>query len=153
MAKFEEEKVINALHIDKAEIGKKYWYSDNILNLKDYVQENDVDYMGKLIVKMANNSYPFHFDNEGNWQFLYPYEEPPKQRWTHKMLAEWCIKCNGHFKYKGTKNALIHFTHEYYEMDEEKEIDKDIVIRPFGQTEWIEPTVDIYERDCKGGKE
>ena len=35
----------------------------------------------------------------------------------------------------------------------DEEVDKTCLIRPFGQTEWIEPTVDIYERDCKGGKE
>lgn len=34
MAVFDESKVINALHKDKAEIGKKYWVSDNIVDLK-----------------------------------------------------------------------------------------------------------------------
>lgn len=71
---------------------------------------------------------------------------------THLMLSEWCIKVNGQYKYKETQGALIHSIHDYYEEDEEKEIDEGIVIRPFGQTEWVEPTVDIYERDCKGGK-
>lgn len=36
MAEFKEELVINALHIDKAEVGKKYWCSDNIFWLKVY---------------------------------------------------------------------------------------------------------------------
>ena len=27
---------------------------------------------------------------------------------------------------------------------------EDVVIRPWGSDEWVKPTVDIYERDCKG---
>ena len=41
MAEFKEELVINALHTDKAEIGKKYWYADNIIELKRCVERND----------------------------------------------------------------------------------------------------------------
>ena len=34
----------------------------------------------------------------------------------------------------------------------EKDIGVTSKIRPWGSGEWIEPTVDIYERDCKGVK-
>lgn len=39
MAKFEERKVINALHPEKAEVGKKYWCSDELLYLKEEVEK------------------------------------------------------------------------------------------------------------------
>lgn len=149
MAQFDESKIINALHPEKAEVGKKYWVSDNLLELKRCVEENDTFVMELAEVKKTEDECVFNFVSGCTWQFLYPYEEPPKQRMTHKMLTEWCTKVNGQYKYKGTEDALIHSIHEYYENDEEKEIDKEIVIRPFGYTEWIEPTTDIYERDCK----
>ena len=37
MAQFYESKVINALHLEKAEVGRKYWVSESIYNLKKYV--------------------------------------------------------------------------------------------------------------------
>ena len=48
MAQFDESKVINTLHPEKAEIGKKYWYADNIASLKYYVERDFRDRLGKV---------------------------------------------------------------------------------------------------------
>ena len=41
MAQFDESKVINVLHPEKAKVGKKYWYSDSIMFLKEYVEQDN----------------------------------------------------------------------------------------------------------------
>lgn len=41
MAEFDESKVINALHTDKAVIGKKYWFADDLISLKEIVEGNE----------------------------------------------------------------------------------------------------------------
>ena len=43
--------------------------------------------------------------------------------------------------------------YSYSVTNDNDEIDEDIHIRSWGSEEWIESNVDIYERDCKGGKE
>lgn len=144
MAQFEESKVINALHPEKAQIGKKYWYSDNILNLKNYVEEDDVHYIGELIFEIGSY-YPFHF-NRGNWQFLYPYEEPPKQRMTNRMLAEWLAKGNGLY----CVNDDVYYTFYCLKEDLDQELEVGIKLCSWGSEEWVEPTRIIYDRDCCG---
>lgn len=147
MAQFDESKVINALHADMAEIGKKYWYSASLIMLKRYVEDTNTNYIGEL--KSVHNALTskFHID-ETNAEFIYPYEEPPKKRMTNRQLSEWVTKGNGEF----TPNALagIYTEYSYRKCVEDYEVDKDIKIRFWDSEEWIEPTVDIYERDCKG---
>lgn len=151
MAKFEEEKVITALHPEKAEVGKKYWYSDNLLELKRCVEEDYID-IGELArVEKTEHDCVFHFARGCAWWFIYPYEEPAKQRMTNRMLVEWLAKGNGMFKYKNATAYCYTFdTHLESELNDE--VAENIVIRSWDSEEWIEPTVDIYERDCKGGK-
>lgn len=149
MAQFDESKVINGLHPEKAEVGKKYWRSDNLQSLKKYVETNDT-YQARSLQSIDNTSnYPFEFDVDW-YQFLYPYEEPPKQRMTNRQLNEWLAKGNGVYTYKQLMSIYSDFA--YNKSEEYDLVDGDITIRPWDSEEWIEPTVDIYERDCKGGK-
>lgn len=150
MAKFEEEKVINALHPEKAEVGKKYYFSDRLLKLKKNVEENYTDCVDILEeVKDLKGTPPFNISS-CRWELLYPYEEPPKQRMTNRQFVEWCSKGNGQWKWRDTSQC--HVDYSYSETTDNKEVDENIHIRLWGSEEWIEPTVDIYERDCKGGK-
>ena len=147
MAQFDESKVINALHPERAEVGKKYWYSDSIMFLKEYIEQNNTVPTGILSHIDVNSSYVF-LGGSGSWEFIYPYEEPSKQRMTNRQLAEWLSKGNGQWKYKSDIEMSICTEYMYYENKEDKR-PKNIIIRPFGTDTWIEPTVDIYERDCK----
>lgn len=152
MAEFKEELVINALHLEKAVIGKKYWCSDNLLDLKRLVETNipiKIETLSK--VEMSDDCFPFHTTCASAWQYLYPYEEPPKKRMTKRQFAEWIAKGNGEYTFEGC--AKNFFIFEYEGSEENEEVNGDIIIRPWDSEEWIEPTVDIYERDCKGGKE
>lgn len=151
MAQFDESKVINALHTDKVEVGKKYWYSDELTNLKEYVENNEVEMMGSLcnveIGYECKVEYPFYITGSGCYQFLYPYEEPSKQRMTNIQFCEWLAKGNGQWQWKDS--SQYHVDYSYSKTFENKEVDEDIIIRSWDSDEWVSPTVDIYERDCK----
>ena len=88
-----------------------------------------------------------------NWKaFEYrikPEEEKPALM-TNRQLAEWVGKGNGEWSavmLGGTRSDF-----GYIKGKEDLEVNSDFLIRPWGSDEWVEPTVDIYERDCKGVK-
>lgn len=149
MAEFKEEFVINALHTDKAVIGKKYWCSDNLLGLKRLVETNNPVRIGTLTrAEISDDCFPFHTTCGSVWQFLYPYEEPPMKRMTNIQLMEWLAKGNGLFNYKnGSTYCYTDFAFMKQILNEE--VNEDIVICTWDSYDWIEPTVDIYERDCQ----
>lgn len=150
MAKFEEEKVITALHPENAEVGKKYWCSDTLLVLKGYVEKGNSEDINTLDEIHYDISHPFQCVN--NWQFLYPYEEPPKKRMTNRQLMEWIGKGNGISKHK-EYHALCYSTRTCREHELNDEVDEDIVICTWDSEEWVEPTYEVYLRDCRGSKE
>lgn len=82
MAKFEEEKVINALHPEKAEIGKKYWVSDSIGNLKKHIETDELAFVHELLDIRNGADYRFAVAGENCWDLIYPYEEPKEQNKT-----------------------------------------------------------------------
>ena len=153
MAKFDENKVINALHKDRAEIGKKYWVSDCIGLLKEHIENDDSCYVRKLKLIDDRSFRCFTSDNGSLWDLLYPYEEPPKQRMTYRQLAEWMAKGNGEYTDSPKKYCLPMFTATYEDEERDEPVRQGLFIRTWDSDEWVEPTVDIYERDCKGGKE
>lgn len=84
MAIFDENKLISALTINKAEIGKKYFMSDVMKHLKQYVEADD-DSTVQILNRINKNSpLPFIMHTGRPYQFLYPYEEPQKQRMIDK---------------------------------------------------------------------
>lgn len=151
MAEFKEELVINALHTDKAEVGKKYYFADDLVALKDKVEKS---YCKDILISITNKrSTPFCKEHGGLWKLLYPYEEPPKKRMTYRQLAEWMAKGNGEYTDSQNKYCMPMYAISYAEERRDEPIWENCVIRPWDSEDWIEPTVDIYERDCKGGKE
>lgn len=146
MAKFDESKVINALHKDKAEVGKIYWFADFIDSLEGKVERGDACFAYKLTDIDKRGGCCFHVDGSP-YALIYPYEEPPKQRMTRGQLMEWLSKGFGLFRYDNGRCfvALVGVLEE----DLNEECAKDILIRPWDSDEWIDPTVDIYLRDCK----
>lgn len=149
MAKFDESKVINALHFEKAEVGKKYWYSDSLKILKRYVEQNNTAWVEELShVEDANDACIFYMVGNCGWEFLYPYEDTSEQGMTNGQIAEWLVKGNGQWKYK-SKIEMSVCTAYMYDESKENVCPKNIIIRPFGTDKWIKPTVAIYERDCK----
>lgn len=113
MAEFDESKVINVLHTDKAVIGKKYWFADHILSLKTVVEESIKDNnLYKLTGIDEISHYCFESDNESEWEFIYPYEEPPKSSRpyenTEELVNDFCERF--HYTYqKSDSLPLIWF--------------------------------------------
>lgn len=154
MAKFDENKVINVLHPEKAKVGKRYWYADELMTLKMDVESDTSDTLILKRIDNENDYYPFlgtgcySVCNTDRYSFLYPYEEPPKQRMTNIQLMEWLSKGKGLILIQdkmGISSSLLCYKDEL-----NNEVAENILIRPWDSDEWIEPTVDIYERDCKG---
>ncbi len=75
-----------------------------------------------------------------------PKEEKPRLM-THRELFEWIIRGKG--QQKSICASLISEALKYYEEKAECPVYL-LLIKPLGSEEWVEPTVDIYERDCKG---
>ena len=148
MAEFKEELVINALHPEKVKLGKKYWYADNIADLKNYVEGD----FGKpsVLARISKGLFVLSHSAVG-FYLLYPYEEPPKKRMTARQLSEWLTRGFGQFIRE--YSALVCDSLSYYTGYDDAEVDEDYKIRYWNSDEWQEPTVDIYERDCKGSKE
>lgn len=148
MAKFDENKVISSLHTEKAKIGEKYWCADNLLELKKTVEQE----LFSCTLKNVNVcNFPFEMETTATFQFIYPCEKPATKRMTNAQFSEWLAKGNGVYKNKSL-GQYIYIYYEFPEQDSNKEIDEIFVIKPFGQEEWIIPTVDIYNRDCKKDK-
>lgn len=77
-------------------------------------------------------------------------EEPPKQRMINLQLMEWLAKGKGLSRYTYSTACFTYFI--VCESDLGHEVSQNVKIRSWDTDEWIEPTVDVYERDCKGGK-
>lgn len=79
MAQFDKNKVISYLCLNEADVGKKYYFSDNLYELKLAVENEHASRIGKLD-SVVDGEEPFQKDNNQYWGFIYPYEEPPKKR-------------------------------------------------------------------------
>lgn len=78
--KFDESNVINALHTDRAVIGSKGYFSDDIIGLKTMTEVEDT-YLNELnAINTERRAYPFFSDN-GYWYGLfYPVVIPKKKK-------------------------------------------------------------------------
>lgn len=133
-------------------IGKKVIASDF---LSDLLEEKTAYH--RLVVILAritdDNKFSFSTENKDKEYVMFQFireviEEDEPKLMTNRQLAEWLAKGNGERKLREDEpvsNALI-----YYEDDENLPVGEDVVIRPWDSDEWVKPTVDIYERDCKG---
>ena len=67
-------------------------------------------------------------------------------RMTYRQLSKWLSSNKGQWKRRNFKDCHTHAS--YTEDNDNLEVSKDIIIRPWNSNEWIEPTLDIYRRDC-----
>lgn len=68
--------------------------------------------------------------------------EKPKKLMTYRQLSELMAKGYGEFR---LRHNLLVKTHFKYDINNEDKPKNDVLIRPWGSDEWLEPTVDIYE--------
>ena len=109
---------------------------------------------GKKIQVSDLDCIEWHDCSEPSWNWLYNVYriKPEPKRMTEIQLAEWCAKGCGLWKHSPSNSGTVY--HTYWVIEEKKDcfVGDNIVIRPWGSDDWVEPTVDIYERDCKGDK-
>lgn len=75
-------------------------------------------------------------------------EEPKSRRMTYRQLAEWLAKCNGQYTPLLSK-TFVSSSMDYDNTLDDNELSEGFVVRRWGSNEWVEPTVDVYEADCK----
>ena len=73
-------------------------------------------------------------------------EEDKDTLMTNHELAEWLAKGNGQYKFR---KGYTECSFLIVEKSEEDLTVDDILIRPWGTDEWVKPTLEIYERDCR----
>ena len=66
---------------------------------------------------------------------------------TNQQLSEWLAKGHGQAKFSDSRVIFSGFSFD--EGEEDEAVNEDFLIRPWGTDEWIKPTVEIYERDCR----
>ncbi|PBC73084.1 hypothetical protein [Fibrobacter intestinalis] len=71
--KFDESKIINALHTDRAVVGSKGFFADKIIELKLMVEEGDCIQELKDVIT-EGCPYPFKSDAGNFFDFFYPVE-------------------------------------------------------------------------------
>lgn len=78
---------------------------------------------------------------EGSYKHCAEIPEAIKlKRATNLQLMEWLARGNGMWKRKNDSSVNAHSC--FFEDSLEKEVEDFILIRPFGTTEWIEPTLE-----------
>lgn len=149
MAHFNESKIISALHWEHAEIGKKYIFADDLVSLQSSVLSSTTDF--NILEDFSFSIVrPFKADNGHGYQFLYPYEEPTRVLMTKRQLAEWLAKGNGQYRLAcGVYAFHMDYIYECGEDDYRFKEEDGITIRSWGSNEWVDPSLEIYERDCK----
>ena len=129
---------------NEAEIGKKYVFSDIFKNICD--EAIAVLKFHSELKAVGKESYPFTTEKGGCFQFIREVIEEEPALMTHRQLAEWLAKGNGQMRYT---DALTYPYHFYNPIEENKSVAEYTRIRRWDSDEWVVPTVDIYERDCR----
>ena len=121
-----------------------FYYDPNYECKKAYAEGKQIEYEledGKW--------YDLNDGNKPNWDSDYNFrikpEEPKSRRMNYRELAEWLAKGNG--QYKGESNCK--YTELQYLCADDLEVSTLYKIRRWDSSEWIEPTYDVYEKDCK----
>ena len=127
---------------NEAEIGKRYVFSDSYAG----VCKTPESKVHTELKEVNDNLYPFKNDCGASYQFIREVIDEKNTLMTHRQLAEWLAKGNGQYKFDDTM-FFSHLTYHYIEDDEP--VDESIPIRRWDSDEWVVPTVDIYERDCR----
>ena len=127
---------------NEAEIGKRYVFSDvysEIYKVPEYKVRAELK-------EVNDNLYPFKNDCGASYQFIREVVDENNTLMTYRQLAEWLTKGNGQSKDEG---SWVYQYLAYKLIVENKPVDETVRIRRWDSDEWVKPTVDIYERDCK----
>ncbi len=98
----------------------------------------------------------YRFEPDWNWSVFRYRVKPEKEKprlMTHRQLAEWLAKGNGQLRIMGNCETFTYLSYFFTSsLSDIAEVCDSYLIRSWDSDDWVEPAVDIYERDCKGGK-
>ena len=75
--------------------------------------------------------------------------KPKVARMTYRQLSEWLAKGNGQVSHDYLIDVSC--TYCYSTEDDDKEVPESYRIRRWGSGIWLEPTVSVYQEDCRDG--
>ena len=139
--------VLDYTTASKAVVGKQYILGDYLRLL----QETPQDYLPEKLCEVCEqNSNPFV--NYAGCAFQFCREVIEEEfLMTNRQLAEWCSEGKGLWKHSPSNSGTVYHYYWFLEPDMNKEVPNNIVIMAKSSDEWVKPTVDIYNRDCKEG--
>lgn len=114
--------------------------------MKAYEEGKTIQYRGKCTKDDVWNDTKFPSWNWYSVDYRIKPEEPeePKKLMTNRQLAELMVKGYGEWSFN-TEELDFHTEVGYGLLNTDKEVDGDILIRPWESKELRKPTVDIYE--------
>lgn len=141
-------KVLTYKDADEARklIGKKVVGSYCLSKIENYPEKIEPEILTGIDDEL---DFIFKAGDYYGFQFIREVIEEEPQIMTNRQLSEWCGKRKGEYTYLDYNHVFSAF--EYRKDAENKPVYNDLRIRPWDSEEWVLPTVDIYERDCKGG--
>lgn len=120
--------------------------TEKIKVMQAYVSGKPVQFKTKTSNGWVDASGDLGWDWINKDYRIKPEEEKPRLM-TNRELAEWAIKAKGMIK---DSYGTVLTGWNYNIVDEKNStLISYVLIRPWGSDEWVEPTYDIYERDCK----
>ena len=126
-------------------IGKKVVGSYCLSKIENYPEKIEPEILTGIDDEL---DFIFKAGDYYGFQFIREIIEDEPQRMNKRQIAEWCGRGFGQYRYTGDTPSRTDFSPFLWE--ENQLVENGVKIRPWSSNEWIEPTVDIYERDCKG---
>lgn len=131
---------------DEAEIGKEYAFSNTLMFILDdnlkfrSVREDSLS-------RVTDDSCPFEDSNGMAFQFIREIIDEPKLM-TNRQLAELIAKGYGQQGFHYESFIEVYSSYNYLGSDDDTPVGTKTMIRPWGSSEWVRPTVDIYNDFC-----
>ena len=139
-------KVLTYKDIEEAKklIGKMVLVSDY---LRD-INECSECVIPAILVEVKCEITHLFITSKGAYQFIREVIEGSKPEiMTNRQLAEWLARGNGEYTYINSGLACTYYG--YFKSTQNDHVSDNLRIRSWDSEEWVMPTVDIYERDCK----
>ena len=148
MREFDIDKVITPTNADKAGVGKYYYYEDTIPKLQSKVLSNRMPEKLISICDVFIGAHPFIME-DGNYMFLYPYEDADVcELATQREFVKWLAQGNGEWA-RRSDNIRVYTDAKYMESEGDTCVSDEILVRAFGENEWMLPTKKYLEEHTR----
>ena len=139
MREFDMNKVITPASVDKAIVGKYYYYEDTIPKLQNKVSNNRMPEKLCLVCNAYSEAYPFIVEN-GRYLFLYPYEDADVcELASQREFVKWLAQGNGEWA-RRSDNIRVYTDAKYMDSEGDECVSDEFLVRAFGENEWVIPT-------------